>query len=194
MNTPLGFALFETPLGFCVIAWGANGIVAVQLPQIQGIATARARLQRRFPHPEEAAPPPYVQTAILRITALLNGKHDDLLDILLDMTGLQAFDQNVYRLTREIRPGQTQTYGDIAKQLGEPNAARAVGQSLGRNPFAPVVPCHRVVSAGKGLGGFSASGGVASKLRLLRIEGALAVSQHDMFDADPLPIPMSASC
>ena len=64
------------------------------------------------------------------------------------------------------------SYGDVARQLGAPDSARAVGQALGRNPFPIVVPCHRVLAAGGRTGGFSATGGVDTKLRLLAIERA----------------------
>jgi methylated-DNA-[protein]-cysteine S-methyltransferase len=63
------------------------------------------------------------------------------------------------------------TYGEVAQRLGEPGAARAVGQALGANPFAPVVPCHRVLGAQTGTGGFSAHGGLLTKLKMLEIEG-----------------------
>jgi methylated-DNA-[protein]-cysteine S-methyltransferase len=182
MIMPVNFSLFDTPIGLCGIAWSENGIVGVQLPEIDGVARTRERLAKLFPQSHEALPTTQVQEAIARITGLLSGKHDDLQDIMLDMSRLPAFHQAVYQTTRAIPPGQTFTYGQVASQLGEPGAARAVGQALGRNPFAPVVPCHRVLSAGKGLGGFSASGGVASKRRLLQIEGALAVSQQNLFD------------
>jgi methylated-DNA-[protein]-cysteine S-methyltransferase len=181
MTTPVEYSLFDTSIGFCGIAWGVNGIVGVQLPELAGETQTRARLKRLFPQSEESSPPVHVHEAITCITALLSGQHDDLQDIALDMSRVPAFHQAVYRITRAIPPGQTLTYGQIAHQLGEPGAARAVGQALGRNPFAPVVPCHRVLAVGKHFGGFSASGGVASKLRLLQIEGALEVSQQNLF-------------
>jgi O-6-methylguanine DNA methyltransferase len=179
---PIKFSLFHTPVGFCGIAWSASGIVGVQLPEMGGITKTRSRLAALFPQSEEATPPAPIYEAITRITGLLSGQHDDLQDIALDMSRLPAFHQTVYRITRAIPPGQTLTYGQVASQSGEPGAARAVGQALGRNPFAPVVPCHRVLAAGKHMGGFSASGGVATKLRLLQIEGALVASQQSLFD------------
>ena len=84
------------------------------------------------------------------------------------------FDRQVYDVARTIPPGETASYGAIATRLGVPGAAREVGRALGRNPFAIVVPCHRVVSADGRLGGFSANGGTATKRRLLSIEGAAA--------------------
>ena len=104
--------------------------------------------------------------------ALLRGEPRDLGAIDLDMSGIPEFPRRVYAVARAIPPGQTVTYGDVAARLGEPGAARAVGQALGRNPFAIIVPCHRVVAAGGRLGGFSANGGAATKRRILAIEGA----------------------
>jgi methylated-DNA-[protein]-cysteine S-methyltransferase len=88
------------------------------------------------------------------------------------MTHVPDFHRRVYDVARRIQPGSTMSYGEIATQLGTPRDARAVGQALGQNPFPIVVPCHRVVAAGGKLGGFSAPGGVTTKLRLLAIEGA----------------------
>ena len=109
------------------------------------------------------------------IVALLRGKPNapaDLSHIALDMEGVPPFHRRVYELARGIAPGTTLTYGEIATCLGDPGSARAVGQALGHNPFAPVVPCHRVLAAGGRSGGFSANGGVATKLRMLQIERA----------------------
>ncbi len=170
-SAALGFALFATPIGHCGIAWGERGLVGVQLPGA-GEAQTRSRMRRSFPDAPEAEPPAQVQQAMGRITALLQGERDDLQDLVLDMDGVPPFHQRVYVLARAIPPGRTLTYGEVAAELGEPGAARAVGQALGANPFAPVVPCHRVLAAGTRSGGFSAPGGVATKLRMLQIERA----------------------
>lgn len=169
----LGFTLFETPIGQCGIAWSARGLTGVQLPQLDEAGT-RARMVRRFPHcSENLAPPPPVRAAIAALVALLHGEPRapvDLSDIVLDMDGVPPFHQRVYALARGIAPGNTVTYGEMARQLGDPGAARAVGQALGHSPFAPVVPCHRILAAGGRPGGFSANGGTRTKLRMLLIE------------------------
>jgi len=174
MPTTLGYAIFPTPIGHCGIAWGTNGLTGVQLPEANE-AAMRARMARRFAQSTEAEAPAPVRDAMHALVALLGGKPTepaDLSHIVLDMDGVPPFHQRVYALARQLAPGQTTTYGDIARQLGEPGAARAVGQALGANPFAPVVPCHRILAAGSGSGGFSANGGVATKLRMLLIERA----------------------
>ncbi|APW43698.1 methylated-DNA--[protein]-cysteine S-methyltransferase [Rhodoferax saidenbachensis] len=170
----LAYALFPTPLGYCGIAWGAQGLTGVQLPEANEAAT-RARMAKRFPQCGEGEPPPDVRVAITAITALLDGKPTeptDLSDLVLDMDGVPPFHQRVYTLARGIPPGETLTYGEMARLLGEPGAARAVGQALGANPFAPVVPCHRILAANGRSGGFSAPGGVDTKLRMLLTERA----------------------
>jgi methylated-DNA-[protein]-cysteine S-methyltransferase len=171
----LGYALFPTPLGPCGIAWSACGLTGVQLPEADEAAT-RARMQRRFPHSAESAtPPPEVLEAITAISALLEGhppEPHDLTHLTLDMEGVPPFHQRVYELVRRIPPGETLTYGEVTQKLGQPGAARAVGQALGANPFAPVVPCHRVLGSGTGSGGFSAHGGTRTKLKMLETEGA----------------------
>ena len=175
MNTATqGFALFSTALGHCGIAWGQRGLTGVQLPELDEAAT-RARMARRFPDCSESVPPAHVQQAMDDIVALLEGNPSepkDLTHLVLDMEGVPPFHQRVYELTRNIPPGTTMTYGEVARLLGEPGAARAVGQALGSNPFAPVVPCHRVLAANSGSGGFSATGGVDTKLRMLLTERA----------------------
>jgi O-6-methylguanine DNA methyltransferase len=165
------FALFDTALGSCGIAWGDAGIAAVQLPDARKTQT-RARLRQQFPAVVEKVPTRPVQLAIDHICALLRGDKADLSDIVLDMSEVPPFHQRVYLLARSIEPGVTLTYGELAKQLGSVGLARAVGQALGKNPFAVVVPCHRVLAAGGKMGGFSAGGGVITKQRMLDIEGA----------------------
>jgi methylated-DNA-[protein]-cysteine S-methyltransferase len=170
MDAP-GFFLFDTPIGRCGIAWGERGILGVQLPE-HGDAETRARLLRSCPGASEAPPPPAVRRAIEAILALLRGGAGDLSEIALDMAGVPPFHRRVYETARAIPPGATLSYGEMAARLGSPGAARAVGQALGRNPFPIIVPCHRVLAAGGRIGGFSANGGTATKLRLLALEGA----------------------
>jgi methylated-DNA-[protein]-cysteine S-methyltransferase len=179
--THCAYALFETPLGTCALAWGEKGIVLVQLPEASEGA-ARERLGRRLPKAREAPPPPEVQRAQAGIVALLRGEPMDLADVALDMSRVPPFDRRVYEVARTIPAGETLGYGEIAARLGDPAWARGVGRALARNPFALVVPCHRVLAAGGGIGGFSARGGVATKRRLLALEGGRAGRQPGLFD------------
>jgi methylated-DNA-[protein]-cysteine S-methyltransferase len=180
----IGFALFGTAIGRCAIVWGDGGIRAVLLPEKTEAAT-HARLRRKFPQACETEPPPEVRRTIEGIVALLAGEQRDLSNVALDVSDVPAFHRRVYAIARSIGPGATLTYGEIAARLGEPGLARDVGQALGQNPFPIVVPCHRVLAAGGKLGGFSARGGVATKLRLLEIEGALAPEAPLLFEDLP---------
>jgi methylated-DNA-[protein]-cysteine S-methyltransferase len=176
-----GFLLFDTPIGTCGIAWSDRGVVGVQLPE-GSAAAARARFGREFPGVPESPPTPEVQRAVDGIVALLSGEARDLSFVELDMREVPPFNRRVYEVARTIPPGGTLSYGEIAARLGEPGAARDVGVALGRNRFAIVVPCHRVVAANGKLGGFSARGGVRTKLRLLSIEGVQAPGTIPLFE------------
>jgi methylated-DNA-[protein]-cysteine S-methyltransferase len=170
------YALFDTALGTCGIAWSARGILAVRFAESDETKT-RERLLRRVPGATEAKPTPAVQHAIDGIVALLGGEPRDLTDIAIDDAQIPPFNRKVYAIARTIPPGRTMTYGEIAERLGDKLLARDVGQAMGENPTPIIMPCHRVLAAGGKTsrfktGGFSAPGGVATKLRLLTIEGA----------------------
>jgi len=175
------FCLFETAIGPCGIEWGPRGINGVQLP-MGDEAKTRARIRQRRGDIDEAEPTAEVKTAIGRIVDLLAGQPDDLTDIPLDLDGVPDFNRGVYDIARSIPPGKTMTYGDIAKRLGGVELSRDVGQALGRNPCPIVVRCHRVLAAGNKQGGFSARGGVETKLKMLAIEGAVVNHTPGLFD------------
>jgi len=178
VNKALFHCLFDTALGPCALAWSELGVVGSQLPEESATAT-RDRMRARFPAACEAAPTFEMAVVVTAIQRLLAGQSTDageLLAVQLDERGIPEFNRQIYALTRVIPVGQTLSYGELARRLGQPGAARAVGQAEGHNPFAPIVPCHRVLGSG-GMGtGFSAHGGLATKQRLLAIE-ARAVGQ-----------------
>ena len=182
MTQACGAALFDTPLGCCGVAWSSLGILGLQLPEANAQRT-RERLLRRHGLTQEAKPPAAVAQAMHDVTRLMGGQRVALQYVVLDLDGVAALHRRVYELTRDIPAGSTRTYGNIAAQLGDPLLARAVGQALARNPIAVIVPCHRVLAAGGRSGGFSAGGGVATKLKLLQIEGAQLSTQPDLFGA-----------
>lgn len=181
--TTQGFTLFDTVIGRCGLVWGARGLIGVQLPETTPGA-AWARLRKRFPDAVEGEPPPEIEAVIDRIRDLLAGGRDDLADIVLDVEGQSAFNLRVYAIARAITPGDTSTYGEVARAMGEPGAARAVGKALGENPWPIVVPCHRVLASSGGMGGFSAPGGSTTKARLLTIEKARTSAAPTLFDLE----------
>jgi methylated-DNA-[protein]-cysteine S-methyltransferase len=182
-QTTISFALFDTAIGRCAIAWSERGIVSVLLPEHDDAerndAALRARLLRRHPGARETAPAAEAAHAIEGIAALTGGERRDLAGVVLDLTGVPEFERRIYAVARTIGPGETLTYGAVAARVGEPDPRR-IGAAMGRNPCPVIVPCHRVVAAG-GTGGFSAPGGAATKRRLLAIEGAGA-DEPTLFD------------
>jgi methylated-DNA-[protein]-cysteine S-methyltransferase len=154
----MGCAAFDTAMGRCALEWSDRGLTRVWLPP------APAGL------PVGDEPPPEVADTVDRICRLLAGEEVDFADVRLDLDGVPEFDRKVYAVARGLPRGVTATYGELARQVGAPGAAQAVGQAMGHNRFPLVVPCHRVVAAGGGNGGFSAPGGVDTKLRLLALE------------------------
>jgi methylated-DNA-[protein]-cysteine S-methyltransferase len=181
--TAEAFTIFDTPIGHCGIAWNSRGICAVQLPEPDEDKT-RARLLRRCPQARAVVPAADVQRAIDAIIALLRGKPSDLSAVALDMDGIPAFERRVYEIARAIPPGATLSYGEIASRIGDRSLAPEVGRALGQNPFPIIVPRHRVLGSAGKVGGFSAKGGVATKLRLLALEGAGTRDAATLFAGD----------
>ncbi|TDR93255.1 methylated-DNA--[protein]-cysteine S-methyltransferase [Enterovirga rhinocerotis] len=174
------FALFETAIGTIGLVWSERGLVGLRLPEGDEAAT-RSELLRRFPDAVPASPDPATTAAIEAIRALVGDGRRDLSHLPLDWDGVPDFDRRVYDVLLTIPPGETMTYGEMARRIGEPGAARAVGAALGRNPIPVVVPCHRVLAAGGRIGGFSAPGGAETKHRLLAIERAAPDGQPSLF-------------
>lgn len=176
----IGTVLFDSAIGRCGVAWRGERVVAVQLAERSDRATL-AGLRRAAGVTDDseagpaAEPPAAIQAGIVAMTELLDGQQVDLNFVDVDISQCSDFDRAVYRVTRAIPPGQSLTYGEVAKRIGDPGAAQAVGRSLGANPSPIVIPCHRVLGAGGSLTGFSANGGVDTKRKMLLIEGCPAV-------------------
>lgn len=113
---------------------------------------------------------------------LLDGKSVSLNHIACDLRAIEPLAVRVYDVARAVPVGETVTYGEIAAQLGDRQLAQAVGRALGRNPLPIIVPCHRVVGANGKLTGFSAPGGIETKLKMLAIEGAYIGGTRSLFD------------
>lgn len=177
------FAIFGTELGHCGIAWTSRGIAGVDLPAGSEEKT-RARLKRRFPDARETKPPAEIQKIIGEVVALIAGEKIDFSHVALDHAPLPEFSKRVYEIVRSIPIGHTLTYGDVAKKLGDVSLSREVGQAMGRNPTPIIMPCHRVVAASGKTGGFSAPGGVDTKMKLLSIERRHGDHAPTLFDDD----------
>jgi methylated-DNA-[protein]-cysteine S-methyltransferase len=184
-GSPIRISVFDTTLGPVGIGYDDSAVIAVQLPEATEGAT-RSRLRRSVArHPqgavvEEELRKPALDAAV-RIQALLAGEAADLDPIPVDLSSCPPFHQRIYEMVRTIAPGQVMTYGEVAEAIGQPGAAQAVGKAMGSNPVPIIVPCHRVVGADGKLVGFSASGGVETKRRMLLIEGSTFVAPS-LFD------------
>ena len=164
--------VFDTAIGPCGVAWSERGLVAVQFPE-KDVAITERRLIAKSRSAGAAAPPAQIASVIADIARYLAGERVDFSAIPVDLGGMDDFRRSLYEALRAVGFGTTTTYGALAKRLGleGPEAARDVGAAMGQNPVPIVIPCHRVLAAGGKLGGFSAPGGVATKQKLLALEG-----------------------
>ena len=172
-TTTFHVVTFDTDLGRCAVRWSDAGITGVLLPSTAG---------RPGPRIEDGVEvPPFVRRAIDGMVEVLAGRPVDLRVIPVDMREIDELRRNVYAATREIPPGSTRSYGEVARAIGRADGARDVGAALARNPFPIIVPCHRVVAANGALTGFSAPGGLETKRRMLELEGAPGYGQQVLF-------------
>ncbi len=155
-------ATFSTSLGTCAIAWSDAGLTRFLLPEPE-----------RQRGDTESDPPPWVAEVIERVRQHVAGVPQDFSDVRFDYGRMPEFNRAVLRATLGVKPGHTATYGEIATAIGQPvTNSRAVGGALGDNPWPLLIPCHRIVAATGKRTGFSGPGGVATKVRLLALEGA----------------------
>ena len=165
------YLIFETASGFCGIAWSNAGITRFQLPTRSAEAVERILL-RRLSGAAPGAPTPEVVEAVAAAKRYFEGEATDFSGFTLDLNDQDALFKQIYAAARQVGWGRTTTYGTLAKELGAgPEAARDVGQAMAKNPVPLIIPCHRVLAAGGKVGGFSAPGGSAAKIRMLELEG-----------------------
>lgn len=172
------WTLFETSIGPCGLAWSGDGITRAQLPEATREQTEDRLLSRTRDCGSRATTrvtPEWVLGAITLVVDHLAGRATSggLVRVPLDLSDITAFNAKVYRALQAVPAGTTLSYGELARAIGSPGASRAVGRAMAMNPFPIFVPCHRVLASGNKPGGFSAHGGVATKERILAIEGAL---------------------
>jgi methylated-DNA-[protein]-cysteine S-methyltransferase len=167
MSREARYSLFETALGPFGIAWNERGLVGLQLPEADRWATEKRLGEAASP----GEPPPSAQQVIAEIRRYLAGESVDFASIVIDLREVGAFRLAVYEAARSVGWGQTASYGELARRIGFPWGARAVGRALARNPVPIIVPCHRILARDRRIGGFSAYGGIVTKQRLLALEG-----------------------
>ncbi|HEY5080151.1 MAG TPA: methylated-DNA--[protein]-cysteine S-methyltransferase [Opitutaceae bacterium] len=170
--------LFQTDFGVCGLAWNDAGLTGFQLPEETDEHTERSLAARGGSRESAAEAPPWVRQIVARVQMHLRGDLQHFTDERIDWSRVSEFQRAVYREASAIRPGFKKSYGDISRALNLGlEGARAVGAALATNPWPLIVPCHRVVSAGDKMTGFSAPGGVRTKTRLLVLEGAELLSE-----------------
>ncbi|MET3660962.1 methylated-DNA--[protein]-cysteine S-methyltransferase [Aquamicrobium ahrensii] len=165
---PSGHAVFQTDMGFAGLAWSASGITRLCLPE-----KSRSSIERRLAGdgPCVEQPQGWVAELIGDIRAYFTGAEVDFSAVPVDLGGVDAFRRDIYAAARRLAFGEAVTYGELARRAGHEGMARETGAALGANPAPLVVPCHRIVAAGGKIGGFSAPGGSATKLKMLKLEG-----------------------
>jgi len=164
------YCLFDTAFGTCGIAWRGDTVTRFRLPEADRDATAK-RMQASGEAAAEA-PPASVANLIENLRRYFVGEPADFTKVPVDFGNVDGSPYPaIYRAVQSLPWGTTATYGAIARRVGAPATAQMVGQAMARNPVPVIVPCHRVLAAGNAPGGFSAHGGVATKERLLAMEG-----------------------
>ena len=167
MSGKLKYATVNIGKGWVGMLASANGLLATTLPQssageasrLLGIGANQAVFSLEL-----------FADLVERFKLYFTGEKVNFPDEL-DLSGATPFQRRVWERTRFIPYGETKSYLWVARQIGKPGAARAVGQALGKNPLSIIVPCHRVIASDGGLGGFG--GGVEMKKYLLRLENSV---------------------
>jgi len=162
------YCLIDTAIGTMGLGWTGRGVARFALPgrdraAAEGLFLRIGALDGR---PDAALAE--------AIVAYAEGERVEFADTLLDLEGVPEFNRSVYEDILKLKWGETTTYGEIARRLGDVNLSRAVGKALGDNPIPLIIPCHRVLAANGQAGGFSAPGGVSSKMRMLVLERAVS--------------------
>jgi methylated-DNA-[protein]-cysteine S-methyltransferase len=166
----LHYHIFETAAGFCGIAWSELGVALFQLP-MKTVESAERLLLRRAPDAKMSPPPAEISKAIAAVRRYFDGEETDFSGVRLDLGDEDPLFRQTYEAARRVGWGRTTTYGALAKDIGAgPEAARDVGAAMAKNPVPLIIPCHRVLAAGGKVGGFSAPGGSARKIRMLELE------------------------
>jgi methylated-DNA-[protein]-cysteine S-methyltransferase len=165
----LSYVVFHTAAGWMAIFGSAAGVQRIILPR-KSTAEVQQQLGDIAGQAVQSSQP--YEDLITRFKDYFNGNRVDFPDRL-DFTGATPFQREVWQAARDIPCGETRSYAWLAERIGRPEAARAVGQALGRNPLPVVIPCHRVIAGNGGLGGFS--GGLEMKKLLLGLEAKASV-------------------
>ena len=170
--TTAGWTSLDTTLGPLAFSWTPDGLQRLILGEAPDPATFAPGL------PRVARPRRPVARVASLLRAHLKGRNQDFATVPVDLSGLSPFARRVLAELRQVPPGNTITYGELATRAGRPGAARAVGRMMATNPVPVVVPCHRCLAADGRLTGFSTAGGLLHKAWLLQLEGYVFDPEH----------------
>ncbi len=159
--------IFDTVKGPAAVAGSNAGLCLVILPGL-GRRALRAEVRRRLPDAPESDRG--LKTAASAVARYFESGKLPKKSLRLDLEGVGNFREAVYEALAEVGAGETVTYSELARRIGRPGAHRSVGTALSRNPVPLFVPCHRVLRADGGLGGFTAEGGLELKAFMLALE------------------------
>lgn len=162
------YSIFEAGSGWVGLMATASGVFRSVLPRSDRNRVVEEMEEALRTCPDPVAPDAYIEELL---AAFFEGRGVDLNGVALNMERISDFHRRVYEAARTIPRGAVMSYGEVARLAGNPRAARAVGAAMARNPFAPFVPCHRVIGADGGLVGFGGQGGLDLKRSLLEAEG-----------------------
>ncbi len=166
------FSLYSSSEGTGSVTATASGLLEITLPvQLDRVELA-AYIRKTYPDALQESS--LTKEAAVLLERYFSGKAV-CFNLQVDLSGFTPFQSLVYRKVLEIPYGATRSYGEIAREIGRPGAARGVGAAMARNPLPIIIPCHRVVGANGKMTGYSAPGGVQRKRLLLEMEG---VPQH----------------
>jgi methylated-DNA-[protein]-cysteine S-methyltransferase len=158
-----------SPIGPVYFAFSVRGLIAIDFSDGEQAFLSRVH-KRTGVRPIKSSK--RATEAVRQVKEYLTGKRAEF-DLPIDMRFLTDFQRAVLRAVMRVPRGEVITYGALARAIGQPKAARAVGRALGSNPIPIVIPCHRVLASDGSLGGYSGRGGVRTKADLLRLEGSL---------------------
>ena len=162
------YTIFKTGWGYFGLVGNECGLLRTHLPSV-GREKVRSQLLKNLPNPQYDKA--IFKTVQEQITAYFEGVPvDSGLDIPIVLDGFSRFAERVLSACRDIEFGRTISYSRLAKKIGRPTAARAVGGALAKNPLPLIIPCHRVICSNGKIGGFTAAGGVTLKKRMLELE------------------------
>ena len=167
MQKPAKYVIFETKWGYFGLAGMESALWRTYLPEPKS-ASLKRRLLKDLPGAEFDGN--FFRELQGQIAGYFEGVRVDFSRVPIALNGVSVFSRKVLMTCRKVKLGQQVTYSELAKKSGRPNASRAVGGVMARNPIPLIIPCHRVIRTDGKMGGFSAPGGISLKKKMLKLE------------------------